>query len=66
MDWSCVAGPVKNQGLVCGSCYAFATADVFSMLMSIYGYGFTVSYSVQDIISCSQHSLTLGCAGGFL
>jgi hypothetical protein len=65
IDWTSVSGSIKFQG-VCGSCYAFATADAVSAMYSLFKFGFNVPLSVQQIVDCPSNGLTFGCGGGFL
>lgn len=59
------SGNVKDQGL-CGACYAFAAADTTSALNAINIYSFFVPLSAQQIVDCTNNSLTYGCNGGYL
>lgn len=67
-DWRNVNGvnyvsPVRNQG-ECGSCYAFSSlAMLESRLRIMTNNTLKVSFSPQDIVSCSKYSQ--GCMGGF-
>ncbi|XP_054719292.1 LOW QUALITY PROTEIN: dipeptidyl peptidase 1-like [Uloborus diversus] len=67
-DWRNVSGinyvsPVRNQGS-CGSCYAFSSlAMLESRLRIMTNNSLKVTFSPQDIVSCSDYSQ--GCEGGF-
>jgi hypothetical protein len=60
IDWTSVSGSIKFQG-VCGSCYAFATADAVSAMYSLFKFNFNVALSVQQIVDCPSNGLTFGC-----
>jgi C1A family cysteine protease len=65
VDWAPFSGAIKFQG-VCGSCYAFATADAVGAMYTLFKFNFNVALSVQQIMDCSRNGLTYGCEGGFL
>lgn len=55
VDWSIYDSPVKDQGVVCGSCWAFASTALVENL------GRKSDLSEQFLISCSQAG---SCVGG--
>lgn len=67
-DWRNVSGvnyvsPVRNQGN-CGSCFAFSSmAMLESRLRIATNNRLKLTFSTQDIVSCSEYSQ--GCEGGF-
>jgi C1A family cysteine protease len=64
IDWTAQGKvtAVKDQGQVCGSCWAFtATGEMESQLL-IKGRG-TYQLSVQQLVDCDPYDT--GCAGGF-
>ena len=63
INWSCYSGSVQSQGL-CGSCYAFASANLADTMIAIYQKGLHISFSVQELISCSPSPTGNGCLGG--
>ncbi|XP_078584961.1 dipeptidyl peptidase 1-like [Branchiostoma floridae x Branchiostoma japonicum] len=68
-DWRNIDGQdfvsaVKDQGNVCGSCYAQATAIALeSRLRIMTNNTLMTTMSPQDVVSCSDYSQ--GCKGGF-
>ena len=58
--WGACIHPIRNQ-LHCGSCWAFASAEVISDRYCIEGKD--VILSPQDFVSC-DHFLSFGCNGG--
>ena len=61
--WTDCIGPVRDQAH-CGSCWAFATAQVFSDRLCLGDPSFrtNLQLSVQELISCSEEND--GCRGG--
>ncbi|XP_954971.1 cysteine proteinase precursor, tacP, putative [Theileria annulata] len=64
LDWRKANGvtKVKDQGLECGSCWAFATIGSVESLYKIYR-DVTLDLSEQELVDCETKSK--GCEGGF-
>ena len=69
LDWRNYKGgnwisPVKNQGLLCGSCYAFASVDTLETLIRLHHNDPTLSIdlSEQYLVSCVPSGVR--CDGG--
>jgi hypothetical protein len=60
-----MSGSIRSQGL-CGSCYAFTTADTIASINAIYYYKTFLPLSVKQILDCNTNNLSFGCEGGFL
>jgi len=54
--------PVKNQGQVCGSCWAFTALGEMESQLLIKGRG-SYDLSVQQLVDCDPYDT--GCQGGF-
>lgn len=65
IDWTRMSGNIRSQGL-CGSCYAFTTADAIASINAIYYYRTFLPLSVKQILDCNTNNLSFGCDGGFL
>jgi len=66
VDWreKGVVSPVKNQGM-CGSCWAFATAEIVESYAAINeADGNVPILSTQQVTSCSPNTLHCGGTGG--
>ncbi|KAM4748968.1 cathepsin L-like proteinase [Rhinophrynus dorsalis] len=64
VDWrksNCVT-PVKNQGTLCGSCWAFSTVGVIESRYCIKKHKL-INFSEQQLVDCDDTSE--GCCGGF-
>ncbi|KAG8431595.1 hypothetical protein GDO86_018017, partial [Hymenochirus boettgeri] len=64
VDWrdsKCV-NPAKNQGMYCGSCWAFATVGVLESLYCLKT-GELLDLSEQQLVDCDNRDE--GCCGGF-
>ncbi|EAN31015.2 Papain family cysteine protease family protein [Theileria parva strain Muguga] len=64
LDWRKADGvsKIKNQGLECGSCWAFASVSSVESLYKIYR-NVTLDLSEQELVDCETSSK--GCEGGF-
>ena len=58
-----MGGPVRDQGLYCGSCWAFATLKGIQAQYKIVK-GIDVELSVQQMIDCAIPDFN-GCYGGW-
>jgi KDEL-tailed cysteine endopeptidase len=56
--------PVKDQGEVCGSCWAFSSTGAVEALTFL-TQGKLISLSEQELIDCSSAQGTNGCNGGY-
>ncbi|GMT30388.1 hypothetical protein PFISCL1PPCAC_21685, partial [Pristionchus fissidentatus] len=67
VDWrkEGIVSPVKDQGLYCGSCYAFASVGALEG-QHAKKRGAMLEFSEQNIVDCSKSYGNHGCHGGFL
>ncbi|UVC54313.1 cysteine proteinase precursor [Theileria orientalis] len=63
LDWrnADVPTPVKDQGISCGSCWAFSSVGSVEALYRLYK-DVTYDLSEQELVNCDQYSS--GCNGG--
>ena len=66
VDWVTLGAvtPIKNQQN-CGSCWAFSTVSALESLHKIQT-GNLVEFSEQQLVSCSQKYMNMGCNGGLM
>jgi len=66
VDWvnAGAVPPIKNQQN-CGSCWAFSTVSALESLHKIQT-GTLTEFSEQQLVSCSQKYMNMGCNGGLM
>lgn len=61
-SWKDKATPIKDQGSVCGSCWAFSASATMADVIALHGKGM-IDFSEQYLVSCVKESD--GCDGGW-